>query len=78
MLHYPQSQVTFTMYPHAILVLAFISLVGALEVFGTNDALSRQVNQLFLQQGGMSNLVEPLTKGGGKGRNQVELAVRSS
>ncbi|KFZ09000.1 hypothetical protein V501_05750 [Pseudogymnoascus sp. VKM F-4519 (FW-2642)] len=56
---------------HALLFLLFTSMVGAVDVFGSDAALSKQATQLTLvwesPQGTLTPLVEPLTAQAGRG-----------
>lgn len=64
------------MFSRGVLALAFLSVVGALEVFPTNDTWMQSQNQLLLKYGGSSTLVEPLTMTAGFGASANQLSVR--
>ena len=56
---------------HALIVLLLTSIAGAVDIFGSNAALTKQATQLVLvweaPQGTLNPLVEPLTVQAGKG-----------
>ncbi|OBT67810.1 hypothetical protein VE03_02429 [Pseudogymnoascus sp. 23342-1-I1] len=56
---------------HALLALLLTSMVGAVDIFGSNVALAKQTTQLVLvweaPQGTLNPLVEPLTPQAGRG-----------
>lgn len=68
-----------TMAIHALLVLLFTWMVGAVDVFGSDAALSKQATQLTLvwesPQGTLTPLVEPLTAQAGRG-GSIRASVR--
>ena len=63
------------MFSCGVLALFFLSIVGALEVFPTNDTWMLSQNQLLLKYGGSSTLIEPLTMNAGFGASANQLSV---
>ena len=78
--HWESSQIVSPiMAIHALLVLVLTSMVGAVDVFGSDASLSKQATQLTLvweaPQGTLTPLVEPLTAQAGRG-GSVRASVR--